>query len=82
MRGKPLIGLSIAAAAALVGGMLSTPATLAPAAANDSSVFTGPTYPSAECTSLINGNPYGIVPQQIRALTAKQRSEIRPSNVP
>lgn len=67
VRGKPLVGMSIAATAALLLGLQSAPASLAPAAANDSSVFTGPAFPNAQCTSLINGSPYGIVPQQWNA---------------
>ncbi len=66
MRGKPLTGLSIAAIAALVAGLLTTPITaqLTPAAASDQSVFTGPAYPTAQCTALSNGTALGIVPQQ------------------
>lgn len=66
MRGTPLTGLSIAAVAALVAGLLTNPLStqLAPAAASDQSVFTGPDYPSAQCTALTDGSALGIVPQQ------------------
>lgn len=65
MRGTPLIGLSMTATAALVAGLLTNPiSTSTPALASDSSVFTGPAYPSDECTSVVNGANIGIVPQQ------------------
>jgi hypothetical protein len=56
--------VSIAATIALLVGLVSAPASLAPAAANDTSVFTGPGYPSPECTSVSQGANLGIVPQQ------------------
>lgn len=69
MRGKPLTGLSIAAIAALTAGLLTNPIStqLAPAAANDQSVFTGPAYPSDECNPLVSGNNLGLAPQQWNA---------------
>jgi hypothetical protein len=66
VRGKSQLRLTIFATAALVGGMLTSPVgiQLAPVAASDGSVFTGPSYPSAQCTALTDGVALGIVPQQ------------------
>jgi len=66
MRGKPVIGLSIAATAALVAGLLTNPIAtqLSPAAASTDTVFIGPDYPSPECTSIVQGGNLGIAPQQ------------------
>jgi len=66
VRGKPLIGLSITATAALVAGLLTNPigAQLTPAAASDQSVFTGPAYPNDKCRSVVQSANLGIVPQQ------------------
>jgi hypothetical protein len=59
---KPSLRLSIAASCAVIVGLLTTPAAIT--SADDASVFTGPGFPSPQCTSLIDGNPFGIVPQQ------------------
>ncbi len=59
-----MLGLAITATAVLVAGLLTTPLGTQPATASTGGVFTGPEYPSAQCTPLNDAVAIGIVPQQ------------------
>jgi len=64
MRLKQPVIIAGVAVVGLIAGMTSAPQINV--AASDGSVFNGPAYPSAECTSFIAGlnNTFGVVPQQ------------------
>ena len=71
MTGKTLRGMATFASTALIAGLLIAPiaSPLTPAAANTNTVFTGPDYPSAECTPEIEVSvgewlQIGLAPQQ------------------